>query len=187
MPERRVRIEVPKALRLRVLWGSSPICDRVLSPPRDFTLGEDGDFLFPECVLGGRPLPWIRLRDGRIDVAVRSCGGACLDGLTRDAHDSTLAWLELRRGQSFSQSIGDFTLEARAEEPVSSPVRRFHVSTRGLGYFLGATVVLASALALSRAVAAPHDARQPKLEEDRLHFLRIGRSEHEAGSLPRGG
>ena len=172
MAETRVQIEVPKALRVRVLWGASPICDVVLQPPRGFSLGEAGDFLLPESALGGRSLPWIRVRDGRIRVAVRSAHALGMEGLTPDPDDATLAWLELLRGQSFSQSLGAFTLEVNAEEPVRSPVRRFHVGTRGLGYFVGSLFAIAGALALARAVAAPEEVYAQMQAEDRLYFMR---------------
>ncbi len=162
------------SLRLRVWWLGDVVHDVVLAPPRDYVLGEnDADFVMPSEVLGRADLPIVRVRGGRALIAVPRDGRACLAPLEVDPEDESLGVFPLQLGQRFAQSFGDFSVDVEAEVAVRSPLRRFHLSSSGGGYALGAALVCGSTLGAAAALHVPGQTQEEEREQIELmkHYL----------------
>jgi len=181
------------SLRIRVSWLGDVIRDVVLSPARDYTLGEDddADFVMPREVLGRARFPLIRVSGGRVSVGVALGEGPSVVPV-EPSGDGDLGFFQVQRGQRFAQSFGDFVIDVEAGDAVRSPVRRFFVRLSGLGYFGGSLSLSAGVLGSAAHFAAPPAELAEAAEREQVMLMQqylLASAEREArpGSGDRGG
>lgn len=181
------------SLRVRVSWLGDVIHDVILSPARDYTLGEDGaDFVMPAEVLGRQRLQLVRVRRGRVVIGVALDDKPCIVPTEADPSDASVGFFEMKLGQRFAQSFGDFVVDVEVEPRTRSPVRRFFVRLTGLGYFGSSLSLSAGVLGSAAHFAPPPEELAEEAEREQIvlmqHYLRASAErEVQPGGGNRGG
>lgn len=159
----RINVQPNTAVQIKVLWGENPIFVTELTPPRDFSIGEDDcDFTVPREQIGSARVRLLTVDAGTLRVAVPRDASVVMerDGKVDVADASVLEQapsVVLQHGSTARVTRGQLTYEVTAGAPEEGVARAFSDGEMSsVASYFGASFLSVGALLAATAFMVPN-------------------------------